>query len=82
MKRVSEKGKPDFSMFNYQEATDMRLMINKLMGSYCEFPDKVSLLSEMWKELSDYCADEVVQLPEKEVTGTRHKFRRVFARKK
>lgn len=60
----SEKSGPDFSMFNSKEVINMRLCLNKLIGCYSQFPDKVEILKEMWKDLSEASADKISEMAE------------------
>lgn len=83
MKRpVPLKGSPDFSFLSDEKVREYRELINAMLASYGDFPDKKKLLEEMWSDLNAECANRISELPEEVITKkTLAKFNRRFLKK-
>lgn len=64
LRRVPEKGKPDFSNLDDKRVRKYRDVVNEMIGAFSEIPDVKKVLTEVWKELSNECAERTVSMPE------------------
>lgn len=61
---VPEKGRPDFSNLDDKRVREYRDVVNEMIGAFSEFPDMKAVLTEVWKELSNECAERTASMPE------------------
>lgn len=52
LRRVPEKGRPDFSNLDDKRVREYRDVVNEMIGAFSEIPDVKEVLTEVWKELS------------------------------
>jgi len=64
LRRFPEKGKPDFSNLEDKRVREYRDVVNEMIGAFSELPDVKRVLTEIWKELSNECAERIVSMPE------------------
>lgn len=66
MSRLHLKGTPDFSMLSESKVFEYRDLMNSLIKSYGEDSEKVKILTEIWDDLKNECADRISERPEKD----------------
>lgn len=71
MRKITEKGQPNFSNLNYDKLREYRDVVNEMIGAFSEFPEEKEVLTKVWKALSCECADRLCALPEAETPKKR-----------
>lgn len=79
---VPLKGHPDFSNLDNVRVKEFKEVINQMIVSYQDFPDKVSVLKEIWSDLKDEYTDRIALTPEKKVVKNDcERIRKAFLKK-
>lgn len=63
MRSTPVKGSPDFSMLSDVKVREYREFVNAMLSCYSEFPEKCSVLEEIWNDLKDESAERVSAAP-------------------
>ena len=64
MRKIPEKGQPDFSNLDDSRVREYRDVVNEMIGAFSDFPEEKEVLTRVWKYLSDECADRAYNSPD------------------
>ena len=83
MKRpVPLKGHPDFSFLSDKKLKEYEETINAMIVCYSDFPDKVEMKKNMWKDLKDEYAERLSLSPDVTKKSIKHLSRNILRKSK